>query len=67
MSMSGRGCVAWRGGEKDGTEEKGIFFADGGRDIRGTRGPKKSVICVKRSSSLENRNSKIERSIHTVS
>ena len=41
MSMSGRGCVAWRGGEKDGTEEKGIFFADGGRDIRGTRGPKK--------------------------
>ena len=41
MSMSGRGCVALGREEKDGTDEEGIFFADGGRDIRGTRGPKK--------------------------
>ena len=27
MSMSGRGCVALGGEEKDGTEEEGIFVA----------------------------------------
>ena len=29
MSMSGKGCMAIRGEEKDGTEEEGIFVAGG--------------------------------------